>query len=76
MTLAQEFQEDAYSEAYLHYVDTRQQAEAEGRDLEEVEFIPPSGKGDGLGDETTNPMDAEAGTPEDEGREDSGEPDL
>jgi len=28
VTLAQEFQEDAYFEAYLHYVDERQQAEA------------------------------------------------
>ncbi|KAJ8435828.1 hypothetical protein Cgig2_017123 [Carnegiea gigantea] len=76
VTLAQEFQEDAYIEAYLHYIDERRQADAEGQDLEEVKFIPPSGKGDGPGDEATNPLDAEAGTPEDEGREDSGEPDL
>ena len=76
MTLAQEFQEDSYFKAYLHYVDEYQWAEDEGRDPEEVEFISPSGEGDGAGDAATNPLDSDAGTPEDEGREDSGEPDV
>jgi len=66
VTLAQEFQEDSYFEAYLHYVDERQQAEAEGQNPEEVEIVPPSSEGDGPGDEATNPLDADAETPEDE----------
>ena len=74
MTLAPDFQEDDYSETYLHYVDERQQADAEGRDPEEVEFIPSSGDGDGLEDEATNPLDAEAETPKNEDHEDSGGP--
>ena len=74
--LAQTFQEDAHFKAYLHYVDERQQVEAEGQDLEEVEFIPPFGEGEGPGDEATNPLDAEARTPEDEGREDSKGPNI
>ncbi|KAJ8438792.1 hypothetical protein Cgig2_023826 [Carnegiea gigantea] len=52
------------------------QAEDEGRDLDEVEFIPPSGEGDGARDEATNPLDADAGTSDDEDREDSGELDI
>ena len=76
MTLAQEFQEDSYFKAYLHYVDERQRAEDKGRDPEEVEFIPPFGEGDGTGDEATDPLDADAGASEDEGREDSGESDM
>jgi len=39
-----------------------------------LEFLPPSGEGDGPEDEATNSLDAEAETPEDEGREDSGGP--
>jgi len=76
VTLAQDFQEDDYFEAYLNYVNKCQQAEAEGRDPEDVEFIPPSGEGDGLEDGATNPLDAEAKTLEDEDREDSGGPDM
>ena len=49
VTLAQEFQEDSYFEAYLRYVDERQWAEDEGRDPEEVEFIPPPDKGECAG---------------------------
>jgi len=41
-----------------------------------VEFIPPTSEGDGPGDEATNPLEAKAGTPEDEAREDSGGPDM
>jgi len=41
-----------------------------------VEFIPPSGEGDGAGDEVTSPFDADAGAFEDESCEDSGEPDV
>ncbi|KAJ8420401.1 hypothetical protein Cgig2_028073 [Carnegiea gigantea] len=66
----------AYFEAYLDYVDERQQDEVEGRDPEEVEFIPPSGESGGPGDEATNPLDAEVGTPKDEGHEDSRGPDM
>ncbi|KAJ8438015.1 LOW QUALITY PROTEIN: hypothetical protein Cgig2_029996 [Carnegiea gigantea] len=78
VTLAQEFQEDSYFEAYLHYIDERQRAEDEGRDPEEVQFIPPfgEGEGEGAGDEATNPLDAEPGASEEEGHEDSGEPDV
>jgi len=76
VTLAQEFQEDSYFEAYLHYVDKRQRAEDEGRDLEEVEYIPPSGEGDGAGDEVTNPLDVNGKASEDEGREHNVEPDV
>ncbi|KAJ8426754.1 hypothetical protein Cgig2_029423 [Carnegiea gigantea] len=76
MTLAQEFKEDSHFEAYLHYVDERQQAADEGRDPEKVEFIPPSAEGEDAGDEATNPLDAKAGASELEGHEDSGEPDA
>ncbi|KAJ8430670.1 hypothetical protein Cgig2_033826 [Carnegiea gigantea] len=68
--------EDSYFEAYLYYVDKRQRAVDEGRDPEEVEFIPPSTKGKDAGDEATNPLDVEAEASEEEGREDSGEPDM
>ncbi|KAJ8431148.1 hypothetical protein Cgig2_026745 [Carnegiea gigantea] len=71
-----EFQEDSYFEAYLHYVDERQWAEDKGRDPEEVEFIPPSGEGEVAGDEAANPLDADAEASEEEGHEDSGEPDV
>jgi len=54
-------------------VDKRQRVEDGGRDPKEVEFIPPSDKGDGVRDKTTNPLDAEAGALEEEGHEDSGE---
>jgi len=66
VTLAQDFEEDDCFETFLHYVDEHQwaragaEAEAEGQDREEVEFIPPSGEGDGLEGEATNPLDAEA----------------
>ncbi|KAJ8427748.1 hypothetical protein Cgig2_008552 [Carnegiea gigantea] len=54
------------------YVDERQRAEDEGRGPEEVEFIPPSGEGEGAQDEATNPLDADGGASEEEGHEDSG----
>ena len=41
-----------------------------------MEFIPPSSAGDGARDDATNPLDANAGAFEEEGREDSGEPDM
>jgi len=74
--LAPNFQEDNYFEAYLHYVDERQRAEDEGRYLQEVEFIPPSGEGEGAGGEATNPLGTVTGASEEEGHEDSGEPDV
>ena len=52
-------------------MDERHQAKAEGRDPQEIEFIPPSGEGNTLEDGATNPLDTDAGTPEDEGCEDS-----
>jgi len=64
-TLTPDFQEDNYFLAYIHYIEERQRAEAEGRDPEEVECIPPSGEGDE--DEGTTPLDGEEGTPDDEG---------
>jgi len=76
VTLAQEFQEDSYFEAYLHCIDERQWAEDEGRDPEEMEFIPPSSKGDGVRDEAINSLDAEVEASEEEGHKDSGEPDV
>jgi len=54
-------------------VDKRQRAEDEPK---EVEFIPPSDEVEGAGNEATNPLDAEAGAYEEEGHEDSGEPDV
>ena len=42
MTLAPDFQEHNYFEAYIRYVEEHQRAEAEGRYPEEVVFIPPS----------------------------------
>ena len=53
-----------------------QRAEDEGCDPKEVEFIPPSDEGEGAGDEATNPLDTEVGASEEEGHEDSGEPDV
>ena len=43
---------------------------------EEVEFISPSGESEGVGDEVTNPLDVETGASKEEGRDDSGEPDV
>ncbi|KAJ8433872.1 hypothetical protein Cgig2_021255 [Carnegiea gigantea] len=57
---AQKFQEDSYFEAYLHYIDERQWSEDKGRNLEEVEYIPPPGEGEGVRDKATNPLDTEA----------------
>ena len=76
MILANEFQNDSYFEAYLHDVNERQQAAVEGRDPEEVEFIAPSVEGEDAGDEATNPLEAEAGSSEEEEREDGGELDV
>jgi len=76
VTLAQEFQEDSYFEVYLHCIDESQWAENERRDLEEVEFITPPGEGEGVGNKATKPLDAEAEAFEEEGHEDSGEPDV
>ena len=75
--LASDFQEDNYFEAYPHYVDERQRVADEGRDPEEVEFIPSSIEGEDAGDEATNPMDAEVGASEEQDdHEDCGEPDA
>ena len=41
-----------------------------------MEFIPPSAEGEDAGDKATNPLDAEARASEEEGHEDSGEPDV
>ncbi|KAJ8442187.1 hypothetical protein Cgig2_005127 [Carnegiea gigantea] len=57
---------------YLH----KAWADAERRDPEEVEFIPPSSEGEAAGDEATNPLEAEAGASEEEEHEDGGEPDM
>jgi len=73
-TLVPDFQEDSYFEAYIHYVEECQRADAEGRDPEEVEFIPHSGEGDE--DKGTIPLDGEAGTPDKEGHGDEGELDV
>ena len=75
LTLEGEFSDDRYFEAYLRFVGEREQAAAEGHDPEEVEFIPPS-EGEAAEDEATNPLEAEAGASEEEGREDGGEPDV
>ena len=48
----------------------------EGRDPEEIEFIPLSGNSDGQEDEVTNSLDANAGTPKDKGCDNSGELDV
>ena len=76
LTLAGEFSDDRYFEAYLHFVDERERAAGEGRDPEEVEFIPPSSEGEAAEDETTNPLEAKAGASEEEEREDGEEPDV
>ena len=76
ITLAPDFREDNHFEAYIHYMEERQRAEAEGWDPEEVEFISPSSEGDDLEDGGTTPLDGEEGTPDDEDRGDGGEPDT
>ena len=73
LTLASEFEDDQYFEAYLHFVDEREGTAAEGRDPEEVELIPPSTKGEANGDEATNLLEAEAGSSEGEDHADGGE---
>jgi len=65
VTLAPDFQEDNYFEAYIRYVKERRWAEAEGQDPEKVEYIPPSSEGDE--DEGTTPLEGKAGTPDNEG---------
>ncbi|KAJ8449495.1 hypothetical protein Cgig2_002292 [Carnegiea gigantea] len=76
LTLASEFQDDHYFEAYLHFVDERERAAAKGRDLDEVDFIPPLTEGEVVEDEATNPLEAKAGASEGEEHEDGGEPDV
>jgi len=56
-------------------VDEREQVAVEGRDPEEVEFIPPSSESEAVQDEATNPLEAEAGASEEEGHEGGEEPD-
>ena len=73
LTLAGKFEDNRYFEAYLRFVDKREQAAAEGRDLEEVEFIPPSFEGEAARDEGINPLEAEAGASEEEEHKDGGE---
>ena len=62
MTLANEFQDDSYFEAYLHCVDERQRAAIEGRDPKEVEFIPSLTEGEDAsdGDHHGKPNDHQA----------------
>ena len=78
LTLADEFEDDRYFEAYLSFVDEREQTAAEGRDPEEVVFIPPSSEGEATEDEAINPLEAEAeaGAFAEEEHEDGGEPDV
>ena len=76
LTFAGEFSDDRYYEAYLRFVDEREQAAAEGRDPEDMEFIPPSSEGEAVEDKAANPLEAEAGASKEEGREDDGDPDV
>ncbi|KAJ8429036.1 LOW QUALITY PROTEIN: hypothetical protein Cgig2_016941 [Carnegiea gigantea] len=62
-TLAPDFQEDNYFEAYTHYRNANRPRLRPGP--EEVKFIPPFGEGDE--DEGTTPLDGEAGTLDDDG---------
>ena len=73
LTLAGEFDDDRYFEAYLKYVDERERAVAEGRDPDEVEFVAPS-EGEVTADETTHPLEV-AGLSEEEPADDN-EPDA
>jgi len=41
-----------------------------------VKFTPPSSEGEAAEDEATNPLEAETGATEEEGREDGGDPDV
>ncbi|KAJ8426857.1 hypothetical protein Cgig2_006532 [Carnegiea gigantea] len=68
--------EQGYQQGHTETLGYLRKAKDEGRDPEEVEFIPPSGEGEGARDEATNPLDAEAEASEEEGHEDSGEPDV
>ena len=76
MTLANEFQDDRYFEAYLHYMDECQWAAIEDRDPEQVELIPPSVEGEDAGDEATKPLEAEAEASKEKEHEVGGEPDV
>ena len=76
LTLAGEFSDDRYFEAYLRFVDEREQAAGERHDPEEVEFIPASSEGEAAEDEATNPLEVEADASDEEGSEDGGEPDV
>ena len=73
LTLAGEFHDDRYFEAYLKYVDDRERAIAEGRDPDEVEFVAPS-EGEATADEPTHPLEV-AGLSDEEPADDN-EPDA
>lgn len=73
LTLAGEFHDDRYFEAYLKYVDERERAIAEGRDPDEVEFVAPS-EGEATADEPTHPLEV-AGLSDEEPADDN-EPDA
>lgn len=51
VSLAAEFSDNDYYEAYLRYVEERPRTEAKGSDPEEVEFLPP-------GDDEAGPLEA------------------
>ena len=76
MTSTPDFREDSYFEAYIHYVEERYRPEAEYPNPKEVDFIPPSGKGDNLKNEGTTPLDDEVEIADDEDRGDGREPDA
>ena len=76
LTLAGEFADDRYFEASLHSVDEGERAAVDGRDPEQVEFIPPSSEGEAAEDDATNPLEAEAAASKEEEREDDGEPNV
>ena len=68
LTLALDvFGVEGYFEAYVKYVKDRLQAQAEGQDLELVEFNLPAAIKRGLDDEETVPLDGEASSLDHEG---------
>lgn len=73
LTLAGEFHDDRYFEAYLKYVDERERAITEGHDPDEVEFVAPS-EGEATADEPTHPLEV-PGLSEEEAADDN-EPDA
>ncbi|KAJ8428851.1 hypothetical protein Cgig2_003399 [Carnegiea gigantea] len=70
------FRQESYFEPYVKYAEDLRQAQAKGRNLELVDFIPLATDDGDLGDEETTLLDGGAATSDGEGHEDEAHGDI